>query len=99
MLPILPRAARIALALPIAYRTLRDEGWFQSRILNISESGVLFGPTGLAPGASIEVMFVAPIPIGAIASGKLVCVGEVVRTTETGAAAASFVECRFVLDA
>ena len=99
MLTLLPRATRIALSVPIAYRRPRDEEWFQGRILNISESGVLFGPTGLTSGASVEVMFVAPIPIGSIASGKLICVGEVVRTTETGAAAATFAECRFVLDA
>ena len=99
MLPILPRAARVALPLPIAYRTPRDEEWFHSRVVNISESGVLFGPTGLTPGASVEVMFVAPMQIGSMASGKLLCVGEVVRTTETGAAAATLAECRFVLDA
>ena len=99
MRPILPRATRVALPLPIAYRTPRDEQWFRSRILNISESGVLFGPTGLTPGASVEVMFVAPGQIGSMGSGELVCVGEVVRTTETGAAAATFAECRFVLDA
>jgi hypothetical protein len=99
MLPMLPRATRVALPLPIAYRTPTDDEWFHSRVVNISESGVLFGPTGLTPGASVEVMFVAPVQIGRMASGKLVCVGEVVRTTETGAAAATFAECRFVLDA
>ena len=103
MLTVVPRAERVALHLPIAYRVATRhaaaEEWFQSRILNISESGVLFGPTSLEPGVSVEVMFSAPIQIGLMGSGKLVCVGEVVRTTETGAAGARFEECRFLLEA
>ena len=98
MLTILPRAKRLPLAIPIAYRMEGDEEWFQSRILNISESGVLFGPTGLEPGAHVEVMLSSPVQIGAMASGRLVCVAEVVRTTEVGAAAARFDECRFLLE-
>jgi hypothetical protein len=104
MLTVFPRAERLALRVPIAYRvanraTRSDDEWFQSRILNISESGVLFGPTALEPGVSVEVMFSAPIQIGAMGAGKLVCVGAVVRTTETGAAGARFEECRFLLEA
>jgi len=34
-----------------------------------------------------------------MASGKLVCAAEVVRTTEDGSAAARFAECRFLLGA
>jgi hypothetical protein len=95
---MIPRAERLPLRLPMAYRRAVDDEWFQSRILNISESGVLFGPSELQPGASVEVMFSTPVPIGSIASGKLVCVGEVVRTSETGTAAARFAECRFFLE-
>jgi hypothetical protein len=94
-----PRADRVALRVPISYRPAGAEGWFHSRILNISDSGVLFGPTDLDPGTPVEVMFSSPVQIGSIASGKLVCVGEVVRTTETRAAAARFHECRFFLQA
>ena len=67
--------------------------------MDLSESGVLFGPTELQPGMVLEVIFASPIQVGLMAPGKLVCVGEVVRTTEVGAAAARFEECRFLLDA
>lgn len=94
----MPRATRLPLQIPIAYRTAEHEEWFQSRMLNISESGVLFEPTSLQPGTTVEVMFSSPVQIGSIASGQLVCVGEVVRTSETGAAAARFDACRFLLE-
>jgi hypothetical protein len=39
-----------------------------------------------------------PIDVGSMASGKQVCVGEVVRTTDGGGAAAQFEECRLHLE-
>jgi hypothetical protein len=94
----LPRADRLTLPIAIAYRCAGDDEWFRSRVVNISETGVLFGPTSLAAGAPVEVMFSAPVPIGSIATGQRVCAGAVVRTTETGAAGARFDACRFVLE-
>lgn len=99
MVTIVPRAERLALRIPIAYRVPGDDEWFQSRVLNISESGVLFGPTGLKPGTIIEVMFSAPAQIGSIPSGTLICLGQVVRTDETDSAGATFRTRRFALDA
>jgi hypothetical protein len=98
MNPIPQRAERVRLQIPINYRAQGDEDWFQSRVVNISESGVLFGPTELQPGMVLEVIFASPIQVGLMAPGKLVCSGEVVRTTEIGATAARFEECRFLLD-
>jgi hypothetical protein len=98
MVAIVPRAERLVLPISIAYRLRGDDVWFQSRVMNISESGVLFGPTLLEAGAAVEVMFSAPMPIGAMAAGQMVCAGAVVRTTETGAAGARFHACRFVLE-
>lgn len=95
---IVPRADRVALRLPIAYRTATDEEWFQSRVLNISESGVLFGPTGLAQGASVEVMFAAPRQIGSLQAGTVIYVAEVVRTDEAGAAGARFDRLRLLFE-
>lgn len=77
---------------------MNDDHWIYSRIVNISESGVLFCPTALAPGSPVEVLFSVPMDIGTLASGKQIRVAEVVRTTETGAAAARFERCRFVLE-
>ena len=95
MLSILPRAPRMPMRTPIAYRRATDDEWFQSRISNISESGVLFGPTMLKPGAMVEVMFSTPVPIGGIAPGKMMCTGQVIRTDERGETAAQFRQCRF----
>ena len=96
---VLPRAKRMPLLIPITYRRAGEEHWLQSRVLNMSDSGVLFGPTNLEPGTSVEVIFSAPIQVGSMAPGQTICVGEVVRTTELGAAGARFEECRFLLEA
>ncbi len=66
--------------------------------MNLSESGVLFGPAALQPGAQVEVILSPPIQVGSMATGKQVCVGEVVRSTNGGAAAVRFEECRFLLE-
>jgi hypothetical protein len=99
MTRMIPRADRLNLHVPITYRVSGDDHWFQGRIVNISESGVLFEPTELQAGMPVELIFSTPVQVGSIASGKLVCVGEVVRTTEMGVAGARFEECRFVLEA
>jgi hypothetical protein len=94
------RAPRVDLPVPILYRRMNDDHWFQAKIVNLSESGVLFGPTELEPGAPVEVMLSPPIQVGSFATGKQICAAEVVRTTETGVVVAvRFVECRFLLEA
>ena len=94
-----PRAERVALRIPIAYHRPGDDHWFQAKIVNLSESGVLFGPSELPPGTPVEVLLSPPIQIGDLAPGKQVCVAEVVRTTEMHAVAVRFEECRFLLEA
>jgi len=94
----LPRAHRVPLPIPIMYRRTGEDTWFQSTIVNLSESGVLFGPAELQPGAAVEVILSPPIQVGSMAAGKQVCVAEVVRATDAGAAAARFEECRFLLE-
>jgi hypothetical protein len=84
----LPRADRLRLAIPITYREPGDEEWFVSHVVNVSESGVLFGPTGLRPGVAVEVIITPPVQLGTRVAGPHKCGGTVVRTTETGAAAA-----------
>jgi hypothetical protein len=95
----LPRAARVLLPIPISYRRAGEDDWLPSRVQNISESGVLFGPTGLEPGTPVEVMFSPPVSVGSLAPGKQVCVGEVVRAAGVSVVAARFEECRYVLEA
>jgi hypothetical protein len=98
MLTITPRAVRIAIPFPIMYRRTGDEDWLASKVVNLSESGVLFGPTELQPGTSVEVLLSPPMQVGSLATGKQVCVAEVVRATDIGGAAARFEECRFLLE-
>jgi hypothetical protein len=93
-----PRATRIALSIPIAYRRLGEENWFQSRVVNLSESGILFGPTELEPGANIEVVVSPPVHIGSLVRGKQLCAAAVVRSTHVGAVAVRVDACRFMLD-
>jgi hypothetical protein len=96
---IIPRADRIALQMPILYRRTDDVDWVPSRVLNISESGVLFGPTELEPGVSVEVILSPPIQVGTLAPGRQFCSSEVIRTTEVGAVAVRLADCRFLLEA
>jgi hypothetical protein len=93
-----PRAKRVSIQVPITYRSTGDDAWLQGRILNLSESGVMFAPAVLEVGQSIEVIFSTPTLVASFASGKIVCVGKVVRTTPAGDAAAQFEECRFLLE-
>jgi len=96
--PTSSRAERLGLAISVRYRKAGDQEWLLSHIANISESGVLFGPTTLEPGARVEVEFVSPVAIGSIGPGRLGCVGQIVRTTETGVVGVRFQQCRFLLD-
>jgi len=95
-----PRADRVRLWIPIKYRVAGQDEWLESRILNISESGVLFGPGAVEsePGTPLEVMFSTPVQVGSMAPGNLMCVGEVVRTTDAGELGAKFEDVRFLLD-
>jgi len=93
-----PRARRVALPITIMYRRAGEEGWHPSRVVNLSESGVLFGPTESMPGPSVEVVLSPPMQVGSLPTGKQVCSAEVVRATEVGAVAARFEECRFLLE-
>jgi hypothetical protein len=83
-----PRADRLRLEIPITYRQQGDEEWFVSHVVNVSESGVLFGPTGLKPGAVVDVIIAPPVPVGSRVPGPHMCAGTVVRTTEIGVVAA-----------
>jgi hypothetical protein len=92
-----PRARRVALPITIMYRRAGEEGWHPSRVVNLSESGVLFGPTELTPGTSVEVILSPPMQVGNLPTGKQLCSAEIVRATEVGVAA-RFEECRFLLE-
>jgi hypothetical protein len=92
------RADRVPVHIPVTYRVPGNEAWLQSLAENISESGVLFGPTTLSPGTPVEVILFTPMQLGSLGPGKLRCVGEVVRATESGLVGARFEECRFLME-
>jgi hypothetical protein len=93
-----PRADRVTLEIPITYHRPGEDQWFEARVLNLSASGVLFGPSELEPGAPVEVILSPPIQVNGFANGKQVCAARVVRTTEMHTVAARFEECRFLLE-
>ena len=93
-----PRADRLQLRLPITYRARGDDQWLLSRVVNLSESGLLFGPTGLSPGTAVEVIISPPVQVGARAPGPHVCACKVVRTTEMGDVGAQFETWRILLE-
>ena len=92
------RAVRMEMSIPIVYRRSGDDHWFQATVLNLSESGVLFGPTDLVRGAWVEMILSPPRPVGSFPNGKQVCRAQIVRATEIGAVAAKFEDCRFLLE-
>ena len=100
MRPHIERAERMRVGIAVRYRVAGHEHWLDSRILNISDSGVLFGPAIVSPdpGTCVDVMFSSPIPIGSMAPGHMMCAGEIIRRSEQGQVGARFVQCRFVLD-
>jgi hypothetical protein len=85
-----PRAERLSFPISILYRRQGSEDWFPSRVMNLSDSGVLFGPTELPLGASLEIILTPPIQSSWLGQGKQVCTAEVVRATDGGAVAARF---------
>lgn len=82
----------------IMYRRKGEDYWFQSKVMNLSDSGVLFGPTELALGTPVEVILSPPVQVGGLGPGKQLCVAEVVRATDVGTVAARFNQCRFILE-
>ena len=81
----------------VRYRPMGAEYWLEGRMLNVSESGALFGPSFIDVGTRVEVVFFTPVDIASLAAGTVFCVGEAVRVTPSHATAVRFDECRFVL--
>ena len=92
------RADRFRLQIPITYRLQGEEEWFVSHVENVSESGILFGPTGLQPGVAVEMILSPPVAVGARVAGPHRCEGQVVRTTEVGSAAARLTAWKDLLE-
>ena len=100
------RAARFALAVPGRYRLPRRSTWHDVRVVNLSDSGILFrAPESLTLGTLFEMIVDIPMQLGNLAPGRFSCVARITRTdpaVEPSAGypvAAEFVEFRLVDDA
>ena len=78
------------------YRRRGDQDWFPSRVLNLSDSGVLFGPTELQLGTAVGIILTTPTQIAWFSPGERCA--RIVRATEGGAVAARFVGDRKCLE-
>jgi hypothetical protein len=94
-----PRAQRVSTSIPVLYRHPGEATWLESRALNLSASGILFGPAQLHSGTQVEVMLSPQERVGPVTTGPQIYAGEVVRTTPTGDAAVRFDESWFVIEA
>src|SRR5205814_10548349 len=101
MRPHIERAERMRVGIAVRYRVAGHEHWLDSRILDISDSGVLFGPAIASPdpGTPVEVMFSSPIPIGSMAPGHMMCAGAIIRRTGQGQGGAALSPSRSAPDA
>ena len=92
-----PRAQRVSMTMPVRYRVAGESAWWTTQIVNVSESGILFGPASLSSGTRIELLFRCHVTIGSLIPGQHVCLGRAVRVTQD-TVAVEFEVCRHVLD-
>ena len=79
-----PRSRRIHLEAPILYRQSDTAEWFPGLLQNISESGVSFaGDEPLCAGVEVEMIFVMPREITGQANSKVLCRGDMMRTSRS----------------
>jgi len=93
-----PRADRVTLSLPISYRLTGDDEWFQTRLLNLSTSGLMFGPTTLTPGAQVDLLFALPFPLETEPPGTIISLAHVIHATATGTVGARFEKRRYLVE-
>jgi len=98
-----PRARRLKLDLPVRYRVKNLSNWYEGRIQNISQSGVLFhGLHQLPTNALVEMVFEMPEEISGQKNSAVLCQGRLIRSkeaheTKTGfGLAASILDYRFL---
>jgi hypothetical protein len=78
-----PRARRLKLDLALRYRVNSTSTWYEGRIDNLSQTGLLFrGPQPLPVNALIEMVFEMPEEISGQKNRNVVCQGRVIRSSE-----------------
>ncbi len=75
-----PRARRIKFDVPLRYRGKDLGTWYEGRVQNISQSGVMFlGPQSLPVNSLIEMVFEMPKEISGQERSNVLCQGKLVR--------------------
>jgi len=78
-----PRARRLKLDAALRYRVNGSSTWYEGRIENLSQSGLLFrGPRQLPVNALIEMVFEMPKEISGQKNCDVLCQGRVVRSAD-----------------
>lgn len=96
-----PRAPRLRVEVPVAYRRVSDERWARGATVDISRSGVLFVPSEPTPasGDLLLVVFLSQTPPDAegirVPLPDLYCGGRVARVAETDGKAALAMQIEF----
>ena len=76
----MPRARRVRSSLPIRYRGKNLSTWYEGKIQNISQSGVMFhGPQPLPANALLEMIFEMPEAISGQKNSTVLCQGRLIR--------------------
>jgi PilZ domain len=79
----MPRARRLKLDLPVRYRGKNLSTWYEGKIQNISQSGVMFfGPQQLPANALVEMIFEMPEEISGQKNSNVLCQGRLIRVKD-----------------
>jgi hypothetical protein len=100
----MPRARRLKVDLPIRYRGKNLSTWYEGKVENISQSGLMFyGPQELPANALMEMIFEMPEEISGQKNSNVLCQGRVIRvkdaldnTEDTFGLAASILDYKFL---
>jgi len=92
------RSRRFPVPQPLWYRPHGGLDWIQSRVQNVSRSGVLFQVQGhLKPNTLVELMLTLPVEVTGEKAVGVVCRAKVVRTVLSGLSpllAVRMIHCR-----
>jgi hypothetical protein len=76
-----PRARRLKLDLALRYRVNNTSTWYEGKVENLSQTGLLFqGPQQLPVNALIEMVFEMPEEISGQKNRDVLCQGRVIRS-------------------
>jgi hypothetical protein len=78
-----PRARRLKLDVALRYRVNSTSTWYEGKVENISQTGLLFqGPQQLPVNALIELVFEMPEEISGQKNRNVLCQGRVIRSAD-----------------